>query len=50
MSKRDQIAHLQLTTQYRHWLTIERMLKALDKYEHWQSDLQGSWRRPEATQ
>lgn len=42
-----QINTLKPASQYRHWLTVERILKALNKYKDWQSHLQGTWRKPD---
>lgn len=41
-----QITHLKPASQYRYWLTIKRIIHALDKDEYWCAYLQGPWRQP----
>jgi len=40
------IQPLQAATQYRHWLTARQVVIALERWQHWQPRLVGSWMRP----
>ena len=33
-------------TRYRYWLTLERLLRAIEKLENWRPHLNGPWRSP----
>ena len=42
----EQLQPLSRSSQYRHWLTVREIVKALQRWERWQDALQGSWVRP----
>lgn len=44
----EHIQTLSPSSQYRHWLTVCEILRALQRWEQWQDSLQGPWIRPRA--
>lgn len=42
----EHIQPLSPSSQYRHWLTVREILKALQRWERWRDALQGPWLRP----
>ncbi|HNP35026.1 MAG TPA: hypothetical protein PKK10_04170 [Woeseiaceae bacterium] len=34
-------------TRYRYWLTVERLLQAIERLEDWRPRLNGPWRSPQ---
>ena len=44
-----QTRHLKTGSRYRHWLTIQQIVTALNKQGLWESLLEGSWKQPESS-